>query len=73
MTPMVEKYALLDALGELRDEALEAFCEGKVSGDRTLETLVLLYTMEQRVNSLTVHLDLTKDLVPSLDSGEYTP
>ena len=58
---MVEKYAILDALEELRADAVEQFVNGDAGNERTFGALVALQLVAERVNQLPVHLDLTKE------------
>lgn len=70
MPPMVEKFAVLDMLEDLREEVASDYAEGRLGPDMALSALIALHKATARVNALPVHLDLTGPLVAGRKTSE---
>ena len=60
--PMVEKYAVLDMIDEAIDETLGLIVKGDMTAAEAAHVMMYLYDLKDRVNELTVHIDLSLDL-----------
>lgn len=49
---LVDKFAVLDALEEAREEVVDSYERGLVRADATLRQLIGLYRVTRRVNEL---------------------
>jgi len=60
--PMVEKYAVLDMIDEAFDETLGLIVNGEMTATEAVHVVIFLNDLKDRVNELTVHIDLSLDL-----------